>query len=335
MKILIATGIYPPDIGGPSEYAKNLGDVWRKSGHSVKIATFSRFNFLPTGLRHLVFFFYILPSVLTSDFILILDTFSAALPTVIASLIFGKETILRTGGDFLWEGYVERTNDMVLLREFYTKGENKLSQKEKITKRLISFVLRNVSAIAWTTEWQKNIFVDPYNLSDQKHAIIENYYGEKIESFPPNEKNFIAGSRPLKWKNLAMLKEIFNSEKIKSSGAVLDVSSVLHEEFLNKISHSYAVILSSIGDIGPNTILDAIRCGKPFIVTKETGLYERIKEIALFIEPMNPEDIKNKILWLMDSNNYEMHRKKVLDFNFQHSWEDIAKEYIDVYKNLK
>ena len=30
MKILIATGIYPPELGGPAEYAKNLEYIWKK-----------------------------------------------------------------------------------------------------------------------------------------------------------------------------------------------------------------------------------------------------------------------------------------------------------------
>ena len=38
MKILISTGIYPPDIGGPAQYARNLYATWKKQGHDVKVA---------------------------------------------------------------------------------------------------------------------------------------------------------------------------------------------------------------------------------------------------------------------------------------------------------
>jgi len=31
MKILIATGIYPPDIGGPANYAKSPHDLYIKT----------------------------------------------------------------------------------------------------------------------------------------------------------------------------------------------------------------------------------------------------------------------------------------------------------------
>src|SRR5436309_2301876 len=109
MKILIATGIYLPKIGGPAQYAKNLERVFTDLGHSVTVLTFGLEDNLPTGVRHLFFFFKILPKVFSADIICALDTFSVGLPAVLASQISGKKCVIRTGGDFLWEQYVERT----------------------------------------------------------------------------------------------------------------------------------------------------------------------------------------------------------------------------------
>src|SRR3989344_2808133 len=172
MRILIATGIYPPEIGGPAEYAKNLKEVWSKHGHKVTVRVFSQFNFLPTGVRHLVYFCYILPAILKADLILALDTFSAALPSVLAAKMLRKKIILRTGGDFLWESYVERTGELVLLRKFYKTCLDKFSAKEQKVFNLIKFVLKHVSAIVWSTEWQKNIFMEPNKLTQQKHFVV-------------------------------------------------------------------------------------------------------------------------------------------------------------------
>ncbi|MCX6701664.1 MAG: hypothetical protein NTX96_00500 [Candidatus Zambryskibacteria bacterium] len=333
--ILIATGIYPPEIGGPAEYAKNLTMVWREQKHEVNVKVFSRFNFLPTGIRHLIYFFDTLPSILKSDLILALDTYSCGLPVTLASLIFRKKIILRTGGDFLWEAYVERTGDLVLLRDFYKTRLSKLSIKEKIIFKLTKFVLKNVDAIIWSTEWQKDIFIGPYNLSGQNNFIVENYYGPRIVSLKPLQKNFIAMTRKLKWKHVELLKKVFGQQVIVNSGSTLDTDIVPHEEFLEKLRHSYAVIIASLGDISPNTILDAIRCGIPFILTKETGLIPRIKDIAILIDPENLQDITEKVLWLSDEKNYEAQKKKIESFGFIHSWKEIANEYLNIYKNIK
>jgi hypothetical protein len=334
MRITIATGIYPPEIGGPAEYAKNLKDIWVSNGHKVKVRVFSRFNFLPTGVRHLVYFLYILPSVAMSDCVLALDTFSSALPAVLASKLFGKKIILRTGGDFLWEAYVERTWDLVLLRNFYKTRIAKLSIKEKKIFSLIGFVLRNVSAVIWNTEWQREIFVEPYSLKNQKHFIVENYYGPKVESFTPTKKNFIAGTRPLKWKNGERLKRVFESSEIKGDFLEYDDTTTLHQKFLEKIQHSYAVIIATLGDIGPNTIIDAIRCNKPFILTVENGLTPRIKDIAIFVDPESEEDIKQKVMWLSNEANYQMQKRKIEEFTFTHTWEEMAEEYLAIYKKI-
>lgn len=334
MRILIVTGIYPPEIGGPAEYAKNLSLAWQKEGHGVEVRVFSRFNFLPTGLRHLAYFCYILPAVWRADFILALDTFSAALPATMAAKLLNKKMILRTGGDFLWEQYVERTGDLVLLRNFYKTSFEKLSLKEIIIFKLIGYILRSVSTVVWSTEWQKNIFMEPYRLTDQKHFVVENYYGPKVESYKPERMNFIAGTRPLKWKNSARVQRVFERPEIKGKFLEYDNTTTPHEKFLSKIQHSYALILANLGDISPNTILDAIRANKPFILTKETGFYEKLKDVALFVDPENENDIAAKLLFLSDPKIYEEQKRKIEAFTFTHTWEEMAGEYISIYNKL-
>lgn len=334
MRIVIATGIYPPEIGGPAEYAKNLADAWKKDGHKVSVKIFGKFQKYPWGLRHVIFFFYILPSIISADYIVALDAFSAGVVTV-ASKLFSKKIVFRTGGDVLWELYTERTGEMVLLRDFYQTSLSKLSLKEKTVFRLMKWTLQNLSAIIWSTQWQKSIFMKPYELYRQKHFVVENYYGPKIQSVLPENKNFVASTRPSKWKNIELLKKAFDSQIVSSSGAKLDMQVVPHDKFLDKISCSYAVIIVSLGDISPNTILDAIRCQKPFILTQETGIYDRIKDIGIFVDPKSPEDIREKILWLCDPINYEEQKRKVESFSFLHTWEDIAREYMDVYNKIK
>ena len=60
MKILIATGIYPPDIGGPAQYARGVEEAWKKEGHEVKVLAFRLERKIPTGIRHLYYFFRVL-----------------------------------------------------------------------------------------------------------------------------------------------------------------------------------------------------------------------------------------------------------------------------------
>ena len=49
-----------------------------------------------------------------------------------------------------------------------------------------------------------------------------------------------------------------------------------------------------LGDISPNLILDAVRHNKPFILTQENGLTDRLGDIGLYVDPENVDDIKEK-----------------------------------------
>ena len=73
-----------------------------------------------------------------------LDTFSVAFPAVCAARLCGKKMIIRTGGDFLWEFYVERTGDLVLLRDFYNTRIGRLNFKERLIFKSTGWTLRGV-----------------------------------------------------------------------------------------------------------------------------------------------------------------------------------------------
>ena len=60
MRILIATGIFPPQIGGPASYSKLLVDELPQRGFSVEVVNFGKFLKLPKAIRHLAYFFNIL-----------------------------------------------------------------------------------------------------------------------------------------------------------------------------------------------------------------------------------------------------------------------------------
>ncbi len=336
MKILIATGIYPPKTSGPAQYAYNMRQEWTKMGHSVDVKTYDIENSLPTGIRHIYYFFKILPSLISSDTVFALDTYSVGFPAVFASKLFGKQCVIRTGGDFLWEGYVERTGDMVLLREFYTQSLNKFSLKEKVIFYITRWTLRNTGLLVFSTEWQRDIFLKPYGLDKSKTMIIENHYEKVTLTNGPKEigeiKKFVASTRALQWKNIELLKRVFENKDILLHGASLDLSSAPHEEFLQNIYDSYAVILVSLGDISPHMILDAISLNKPFILTEENGLMNRIQEIAIIVIPKNENDIKEKILWLLDPDNYKNQVEKIKNFSFVRTWQDLATEYITIFE---
>lgn len=95
MKILITTGIYPPEIGGPATYTKLLEENFRKIGIDVGVLPFRVVRFLPKVIRHLVFVIHVLLKSVNTNIIYAQDPVSVGLPSLIASKIMRKKFIIR------------------------------------------------------------------------------------------------------------------------------------------------------------------------------------------------------------------------------------------------
>ncbi|MCX6731768.1 MAG: glycosyltransferase family 4 protein [Candidatus Parcubacteria bacterium] len=334
MRILICTGIYPPDVGGPAYYARKLVDEFQRRGFETKVLNYKLEKKLPTGIRHFFYFLRVVFNLSGVDLIIALDSFSVGLPAVLAAKIFRKKIIVRLGGDFFWESYVERSGDLISLKNFY-KENQLLSKKEKMIFKLSKFVLNDCSALVFSTIWQRDIFTTAYNLNPIKNYVIENFYGEKMTDSGFQEKNYIWAGRLIKLKNLENLKIAFTEAQKENKDIKLDImEKISEEELARKMQNCYVVILPSISDVSPNFILGAIKANKPFILTKETGFYDKLKDVGLFVDPLDKNDIKEKIIFLADDHNYVEYKKRVKNFNFIHSWKHIADEFLNIYKKL-
>lgn len=335
MNILIATGIYPPDIGGPAQYAYNLEQQFRKNGHTVNIRYFGNVEKkLPTSLRHLYFLLKTIPAFLKADYILVLDTFSVAFPIYLLSKLSRKPYIIRTGGDFLWESYVERTKRPVLFRKFYQTEIPAFTSKERMIFNVTQKLLKKAKTVVFSTEWQRDIFIPAYNLDQNKTHIIENYYNIHPETLSKNTKTktFLISTRNLVWKNkellircLKKLQQNFPEHNIK-----IDDEQYTHTDFVERIKSSYATVLMSLGDISPNMILESIAHGTPFLLTTENGINNRVQNIGLFANPLDEEEVYTKLCALLDPTEYQKLLHGVQNFTHTHTWEDMVREYLQL-----
>lgn len=336
MRILIATGIYPPKAGGPAKYAFNLKKEFEALGHTVFVSTYTIEERLPTGMRHVWYFFKTLPAYLTAEYVIVLDTYSVGFPIAFLKMMFGGTVVLRTGGDFLWEAYIERTRHKICLSDFYN-SEKKLTLKERIIFLLTKWVLHMVSIVVFSSEYQRSIWLKSYNLSIEKTSIIENQYAFPAQvSSEVSSRTFITICRPLVLKNIDLLQEAFIEAQKTDPGIELEVDyNVRPEEVIERLKNSYAVIVVSVSEISPNLVLEALSLGKPVIVTKENGLLNRIGSAVITVNPLSREEIKDAILSLSDSATYVHYKRAVESLTFTHLYKDIAQEFLNIYKSYK
>lgn len=329
----MAAPIYPPEIGGPAHYAYHLVEEFRRLGHQVRVVKFTEVRHWPAGLRHLVYFFKLLPVMLWADWAVAFDTLSVGLPAVLAARLCRTKIVIRVGGDFLWESYVERTGLEIALPDFYLKLPQ-LNLWEHLIFSLTRYLCRHSQRLVFTTEWQRDLWCTPYRLLLAKTSISENFYGSKLPASNPVHKNFICAGRVIKLKNLTRLQRIFAQLANSHPDLVLDVRHESQAELLAAIKRCYAVIVASFSEVSPNIILEAVRYNKPFIVTRYCGFLDRLSGLGLQLDPFDDTDITQKILQLAQATEYQQQLKLLNAFSWLHSWQDIANEYQKIFVDL-
>jgi len=117
MRILIASGIYPPDIGGPATYAKVIANALIEKGHKVKVISYgekslqenSKFQIVrisrkwPKGIRYIIYFLKLFFLSRNTDLIFALNPVSVGFLVRIAAWILRKKYVVRIVGDNAWE----------------------------------------------------------------------------------------------------------------------------------------------------------------------------------------------------------------------------------------
>ncbi len=330
MKILIATGIYPPDIGGPARYAKELADAVKGLGHEVKVLPYRLERKLPFGIRQLWYLARCLFAASSADAIIALDTVRVGFPAVVASFLMGKKVAVRTGGDFLWEAYLERTGYELPLPAFY-KIMPPLSFRERIIQKIHQFLLDYTDFMVFSTAWQRDIWLSFYTISEIKVRIIENCYHPKRQNPTPDKKIFLGSARDIVMKNLDNIREAFADAKKKMPELELDLNPYPPKEYDEKLRTCYAVVIASLGDISPNSIIEAVSFNKPFILTKYNGIEKRLGGAGIIVDPLDTRGMAEAFLKLSKKDEYDKELQKVRKITFTHSYEEIAKEFLNLF----
>lgn len=328
--ITIATPLFPPDIGGPALYAEMFSRIWSKEGHMVSVVHMGGLRKFPTGLRHILYFIKLIPACIKADAIFVLDTLSVALPAMILGHMLRKKVIVRVGGDFLWETYINRTHEHILLSEFYNE-ERKLTFKENTIFDLTNFVFQYVDHVVFSTEWQKEICLAAYSLDAQKVSVIANAFPDRAKrNIVPKNRIILSPSRNIFLKNKHGLEKAFVIVKERFFDPVLDTAISTHEELLKRISEAYMVVVPSFSEVSPNVVLDAVSLGVPVVATEDCGIKEHLSDVVVWVNPKDPQSIASGIELLMDAKTYSEYMARISKFSYTRSEEDVACDFLNL-----
>jgi len=156
MKILVATGLYPPEIGGPATHIEILERELPAEGIEVVTIPFSLVRKYPKIIRHIMYVVLLVRALKDVDLLYVLDPVSVGLPALIASVLRRKKYVLRVAGDYAWEQAVGRYGSQLLLDQF-VHNVHRQPFVVRILARVERLVARHAVCIVVPSEYMKGI----------------------------------------------------------------------------------------------------------------------------------------------------------------------------------
>ncbi len=243
MKILIATPLFPPDIGGPATYSKALSEELSKRGISVDVLSFGVVRGLPKIIRHLAYFWKVFWKSRKADLIFSQDPASVGFPACLAALLLRKRFALKIVGDYAWEQGMNRFGVKDLLDNFL---EKKYGRPVEFLRRIEKFVAIRADIIIVPSRYLKSV-VEKWGVDSKKINVIYNavHIPEIFQSKEEIRKNLglsgkilVSIGRLVPWKGFGMLIELMPEISKKYPDAkLLIIGSGPEEDELKAISY--------------------------------------------------------------------------------------------------
>jgi glycosyltransferase involved in cell wall biosynthesis len=298
MKIVLATGIYPPTIGGPATYVYELSKQLVRRGFNVHILTYgehvdayepcpvTRVSLRGGPLARWWRFAKALRAVAgDADVVYAFSSVSVGVPLWAAHLRHPR-TVLRLGGDFLWERYTDRGGSLGL-KDWY-------AQKPWF-QSVMNGLLTTFDHIVFSTPFQQELYERTYARLPL-HSVIENALpaGTPVLHQKHDPMRLLYLGRFVAFKNLGslflalqelpgMMLTLVGSGPLEST--LKKLASDLHlehrvtfetprsgEQKQQCFLEHDLLVLPSYTELSPNTALEARSVGLPVLLTEETGL---------------------------------------------------------------
>lgn len=315
MKLLIATPIYPPEIGGPATYTKELCERIRRD-YDVTVITYTNSaepiegtRLIPIGkgrpllIRLSVFFLKLLRVAKKFDVIYVQNAMAAGLPVALVNILTGTPFVLKFVGDEAWERATQHRRTTKRLEEFMENPDGGI--KIRLMMMVQGFVLRRASIVTTPSQYLSDALVRTYGVR-RENAIVNYNAAENTEIIPfPTTRathQIATTARLVAWKGidgiiraLAMIKKKFpdaqlviagdgpEMENLKKLAAENDVSNSV--AFLGNVSraetwqlrkNSELYVLNSTYEGLPHTALTSFAAEIPMIATNIPGTNEAV-----------------------------------------------------------
>lgn len=348
-RILILTGIFPPDIGGPAAFLDPLAKELTKNGYQVQVLTFGkkdkekypysvkRVSRLWSGLlKSFIYLKWGLWYGLKADILYNQDLYTAGFTGLIIKKLLRKKLITRFVGDSAWE---MASSKKLITDDIMTFQERKYSWRIEWRKKIRKKILIGSDKVIVASYFLKDL-AQKIGLPKQKIKVIYNSVDFlKIEPALTNKeelkqkmglksKVLLTVARLVPWKGIDMLIEIM-PDLIKKYGQInlVVVGQGPESENLKHLAQTLKLkdYVRFTGQANRQEVNDYLAIADLFVLnTNYEGMSHLLLETMKIGTPIittfaggNPETTKDKETGLL------------VDYNDKEKWLEAISQILD------
>ena len=331
MKVLLISGIYPPDIGGPATYMPKLARQLQAQGHHVsffvlkssqnelisgdwKVFSEDRDQFLPKRVFNTIFRIW---NISRNYDVLVAN--GLYFETGFALRFLKKNSVAKIVGDPVWERARNRAKTTLGLSDF---NRNRLTFSDRIQRFLFKTSLNQFNSI-FTPSVELSELVTLWGI-DVMPEVIPN--GVVVPKLTEETKIFdvVSVARLVKWKNIDKLimacgelnlrlaivgtgpQEAELRDISERFGSLVEFTGELISDQVNKVlEQSKIFVLLSQYEGLSFSLLEAMAHGLPVIVSNARGNMDVVTHgvDGLIVSPANELELKSAILQILQNQN--------------------------------
>ncbi|MCP5101314.1 MAG: glycosyltransferase family 4 protein [Chloroflexi bacterium] len=313
--ILIPTGGFPPDIGGPATYVPRIATALTERGHQVTVVTLTParnhadtiYPFqvvrIPMNMNRIMRWINVLLTLIklmkTAD---LLYVNGLLMETAVASLFRPRRMIAKVVGDIVWEraqdkGWINDSIDVFQQQQYSVPIERR--------RKIRNWAIRRMEQVIVPSNYLKNIVVG-WGIQAENVTVIYNAYYPaketvKLDSIPLTTPiKLITVCRLVRWKRVDQLIPLLltlpdvgliiigdgpERTKLETQVSTLQLTNRVH--FTGNVTQSAVVaalklahlfVLNSTYEGLPHVLLEALAVRLPILATNVGGMPEVVQE---------------------------------------------------------
>ena len=328
MKLVVATPLYPPEVGGPATYAKLLEEGLPGKGIEVEVVKFSEVRHLPKLIRHYAYYRRVLRAARAADTVLALDPVSTGLPAMWAARKAGKPFLVKVVGDYAWEQGRQRFGVTQALDEFVKTSA--VPPPVRLLRNIQARVARSATRIIVPSEYLKDV-VATWGIPRENIEVVYNAVSIEAVGIVPEavarlpRPLVVTAGRLVPWKNIdGVIDAVANTSGVslvvagdgpgrsaltrradeKLSGRVVFTGELTHEDTLATVKFADVFVLNSSYEGLSHLLIEAQSLGVPTIATRVGGNPEVItsEEDGLLVPVGDTPELTSVVVRLLSDS---------------------------------